>query len=71
MRKLIPAVSAGTVDGPAIADLNHEEAKARAVDFNLFAIEAFLKAQASGKEWAFVKSQLGGPSRPAAKAWRN
>jgi len=60
VRKLIAAVSAGVLDGQAILDLNYEEDKVVAVDFNLVATEdgEFVEVQASGEEAIFAQSQL-------------
>ena len=60
IRKLIAAVSAGVVAGNAILDLNYEEDKAAAVDFNLVATEdgEFVEVQASGEEQTFAHGQL-------------
>jgi ribonuclease PH len=60
MRKLIAAISAGVFDGQTILDLNYEEDKLVAVDFNLVATEdgEFVEVQASGEEAVFAQSQL-------------
>jgi ribonuclease PH len=60
MQKLVAAVSAGVLDGHAIADLNYEEDKLVTVDFNLVATEdgEFVEVQASGEEATFSGSQL-------------
>jgi ribonuclease PH len=60
IKKLVAAVSAGILDGNAIVDLNYEEDKAVAVDFNLVATEDgdFVEVQGSGEEATFVQSQL-------------
>jgi len=60
VRKLIAAVSAGVLDGQAILDLNYEEDKVVAVDFNFVATEdgEFVEVQASGEEAIFAQSQL-------------
>jgi ribonuclease PH len=60
MQKLVAAVSAGILDGHAIVDLNYEEDKLVAVDFNLVATEdgEFVEVQASGEEATFAQSQL-------------
>src|SRR6266571_7445404 len=60
IRKLIAAVSAGTLDGNAIVDLSYEEDKAVAVDFNLVATEdgEFVEVQGSGEEAAFTQPEL-------------
>jgi ribonuclease PH len=60
MRRLIAAVSAGVVEGNAIVDLNYEEDKAAAVDFNLVATEdgEFVEIQGSGEEATFTQDQL-------------
>ena len=60
MRKLIAAVSAGIVEGNAMIDLNYEEDKAAAVDFNLVATEdgEFVEIQGSGEEATFTQGQL-------------
>ena len=58
--KLIAAVSAGIVEGSALVDLNYEEDKAAAVDFNLVATEdgEFVEIQGSGEEATFTQDQL-------------
>jgi len=60
MRRLIAAVSAGIVEGNAMVDLNYEEDKAAAVDFNLVATEdgEFVEIQGSGEEATFTPGQL-------------
>src|SRR5881392_1823421 len=60
MHRLIAAVSAGVVEGNAMVDLNYEEDKAAAVDFNLVATEdgEFVEIQASGEEATFTQGQL-------------
>jgi ribonuclease PH len=60
VQKLIAAVSAGVLDGQAIVDLNYEEDKLVAVDFNLVATEdgEFVEVQGSGEEATFAQSQL-------------
>jgi ribonuclease PH len=60
IKKLVAAVSAGTLDGKAIVDLSYEEDKAVSVDFNLVATEdgEFVEVQGSGEEATFVQSQL-------------
>jgi ribonuclease PH len=60
IRKLIAAVSAGTLDGTAIVDLSYEEDKAVAVDFNLVATEDgdFVEVQGSGEEATFSQAHL-------------
>jgi ribonuclease PH len=60
VQKLVAAVSAGVLDGKAILDLNYEEDKLVAVDFNLVATEdgEFIEVQASGEEAVFAQSQL-------------
>jgi ribonuclease PH len=60
IRKLIAAVSAGIVEGSALVDLNYEEDKAAAVDFNLAATEdgEFVEIQGSGEEATFTQGQL-------------
>ncbi len=60
MQKLLAAVSAGLLDGQAIVDLNYEEDKLVAVDFNLVATEdgEFVEVQGSGEEATFAGSQL-------------
>ncbi|PYK65209.1 MAG: ribonuclease PH, partial [Verrucomicrobia bacterium] len=51
VRKLIAAISAGVLEGQVILDLNYEEDKLVAVDFNLVATEdgEFVEVQASGE----------------------
>jgi ribonuclease PH len=60
MQKLAAAVSAGILDGQAMMDLNYEEDKLVAVDFNLVATEdgEFVEVQSSGEEATFSGSQL-------------
>src|SRR5438034_4370851 len=60
VRKLIAAISAGVLEGQVILDLNYEEDKLVAVDFNLVATEdgEFVEVQASGEEAIFAQSQL-------------
>src|SRR5437762_12427692 len=60
MLKLVAAVSAGILDRQAIVDLNYEEDKLVAVDFNLIATEdaEFVEVQSSGEEATFTSSQL-------------
>jgi ribonuclease PH len=60
VRKLIAAVSAGVLNGEIILDLNYDEDKLVAVDFNLVATEdgEFVEVQASGEEAIFAQSQL-------------
>src|SRR4029077_18640648 len=55
VQKLVAAVSAGVIDGNAIVDLNYEEDKAVAVDFNLVATEDgdFVEVQSSGEQSTF------------------
>ena len=60
MLKLVAAISAGILDGQAIVDLNYDEDKLVAVDFNLVATEdgEFVEVQSSGEEATFTGSQL-------------
>ena len=60
VQKLVAAVSAGVLDGEAIVDLDYEEDKAVAVDFNLVATEdgEFVEVLSSGEESTFSGSQL-------------
>src|SRR5258708_11664712 len=60
VQKLVAAVSAGVLDGNAIVDLNYEEDKAVAVDFNLVATEDgdFVEVQSSGEQSTFSHVQL-------------
>ena len=60
MHRLIAAVSAGIVEGNAMVDLNYDEDKAAAVDFNLVATEdgEFVEIQGSGEETTFTQGQL-------------
>jgi len=60
VQKLVAAVSAGVLDGNTIVDLNYEEDKAVAVDFNLVATEDgdFVEVQSSGEESTFSNGQL-------------
>jgi len=60
MHRLIAAVSAGIFEGNAMVDLNYEEDKAAAVDFNLVATEdgEFVEIQGSGEEATFTQGQL-------------
>ena len=60
MQKLVAGASAGILDGQAVVDLNYEEDKLVAVDFNLVATEdgEFVEVQSSGEEATFAGSQL-------------
>src|SRR4030095_851596 len=60
MIKLVAAVSAGVLGEQAIVDLNYDEDKLVAVDFNLVAPEdgEFVEVQSSGEEATFTGSQL-------------
>src|SRR6266853_1976189 len=60
VQKLVAAISAGILDGQAVVDLNYEEDKLVAVDFNLVATEDgdFVEVQGSGEEAIFAQSQL-------------
>src|SRR5262249_5117345 len=60
MLKLVAAISAGILDGQAIVDLNYDEDKLVAVDFNLVATEDgdFVEVQSAGEEATFAGSQL-------------
>src|SRR5256712_7815671 len=60
IRKLIAAVSAGTLNGHAIVDLSYEEDKAVTVDFNLVATEdgEVVEVQGSGEEATFTQPEL-------------
>jgi ribonuclease PH len=60
MLKLLAAISAGVLNGQAIVDLNYDEDKAVAVDFNVVATEDgdFVEVQSSGEEATFTGSQL-------------
>jgi len=60
MQKLVAAVSAGILDRQAIVDLNYEEDKLVAVDFNLVGTEdnEFVEVQSSGEEATFNGPQL-------------
>ena len=60
MLKLVAAISAGILNGQAIVDLNYDEDKLVAVDFNLVATEdgEFVEVQGSGEEATFAQSQL-------------
>src|SRR6266536_6037445 len=60
VQKLVAAVSAGVLDGNEILDLNYEEDKLVAVDFNLVATEdgEFVEVQGSGEESTVSQSQL-------------
>ena len=60
VQKLVAAVSAGVLDGETIVDLDYEEDKAVAVDFNLVATEdgEFVEVLSSGEESTFSQSQL-------------
>jgi len=60
VQKLVAAVSAGVLDGETIVDLDYEEDKAVAVDFNLVATEdgEFVEVLSSGEESTFSGSQL-------------
>ena len=60
MLKLVAAVSAGVLDGQAILDLNYDEDRLVAVDFNLVATEDgdFVEVQGSGEEATFSQEEL-------------
>jgi ribonuclease PH len=60
MIKLVAAISAGVLGEQAIVDLNYDEDKLVAVDFNLVATEdgEFVEVQSSGEEATFTGSQL-------------
>jgi ribonuclease PH len=60
MLKLVAAISAGVLDGQAIVDLNCDEDRLVAVDFNLVATEdgEFVEVQSSGEEATFTGAQL-------------
>ena len=60
IRKLVAAVSAGTLNGQPIVDLSYEEDKAVTVDFNLVATEdgEFVEVQGSGEESTFTQPEL-------------
>src|SRR5437660_11202249 len=60
MLKLIAAVSAGIVEERALVDLNYEEDKAAAVDFNLVATEdgELVEIQGSAEEATVTQGQL-------------
>ena len=60
IRKLVAAVSAGSLDGQAIVDLDYEEDKSAMVDFNLVATEdgELVEVQGSGEEATFSQAQL-------------
>ena len=60
IRKLVAAVSAGTLNGQPIVDLSYEEDKAVTVDFNLVATEdgEFVEVQGSGEEATFTQPEL-------------
>jgi ribonuclease PH len=60
MQKLVGAVSAGVLHEVPIVDLNYEEDKAVAVDFNLVATEDgdLVELQGSGEEATFSQGQL-------------
>ena len=60
MLKLVAAISAVFWMEQAIVDLNYEEDKLVAVDFNLVATEdgEFVEVQSSGEEATFTGSQL-------------
>jgi ribonuclease PH len=60
IRKLVAAVSAGTLNGQPIVDLSYEEDKAVTVDFNLVATEdgEFVEVQGSGEEATFTQTEL-------------
>src|SRR2546423_2338510 len=60
IKKLVAAVSVGMLNGQALVDLNYEEDKDVAVDFNLVATEDgdFVEVQGSGEEAIFAQSEL-------------
>ena len=60
IRKLVAAISAGVLEGASVLDLNYEEDKAVAADFNLVATEDgdLVEVQGSGEEATFTNQQL-------------
>ena len=60
VRRLIAAVSAGVLDGAPVLDLDYEEDKQVAVDFNLVGTEdgELVEIQGSGEEATFSGQQL-------------
>src|SRR5438132_5610909 len=60
MQRLVAAVGAGILQGEALLDLNYDEDKLVAVDFNLVATEdgEFVEVQRSGEEATFSGAQL-------------
>lgn len=60
LRNLVAAVSAGVIEGAAILDLDYNEDKAVAVDFNLVGTEEgqLVEVQGSGEEATFSGQEL-------------
>src|ERR1043166_5048338 len=60
IRKLVAAVSAGTLNGQPSVERSYEEDKAVTVDFNLVATEdgEFVEVQGSGEESTFTQPEL-------------
>jgi ribonuclease PH len=60
IRKLVAAISAGVLEGASVLDLNYEEDKAVAADFNLVGTEDgdLVEVQGSGEEATFTNQQL-------------
>ena len=60
LRKFVAAISAGIVNSQAVLDLNYEEDKDAAVDFNLVLTEdlEFVEMQGSGEEATFTHEQM-------------
>jgi ribonuclease PH len=60
IRRLVAAISAGVLEGAALLDLNYQEDKEAAADFNLVATEDgdLVEVQGSGEEATFTNEQL-------------
>ncbi len=61
LTKLVAAVSAGICKGEAVLDLNYEEDKDAAVDFNFVLTEKgeFVEVQGAGEESTFTEAEFG------------
>ena len=77
MQKLVAAVSAGILDGRAIVDLNYDEDKLVAVDFNLVATEdsdfvevASLRRRSNIYRFAIGRNARAGAQRHQRARWR-
>ena len=60
LRCAVAAVSAGTLDGTAVLDMNYEEDYRAALDFNVVMTEAgeFVEVQGTGESHPFTRSEM-------------